>query len=413
MLQGIRPTNEAHEASTEINPRKLPQTVSLLFIALCCAPLLVLRVWMLSIWPLLSDFISYWSSGQLFLHGGRPYLESAMLVMEHLQGWPYDKPLVMLCPPWSLPFVSLITWLPFRSAQAMWLPVSMLLDCLSALGLWSYFGGERRRAWVALLVAATFFPMGAAELLGQVTPFMLASLTGFLLLLRSERHFLAGLALVGVGFKPQLLHLVALAILCWIVRERAWRVLVGAASAYGAATIVAYWINPASLDYFGRTYQVAVATSCGLGGVLRDIFGTQHAWLQFLPSFLGGIWFVFYWLRHRLDWNWRIHLPLLLLVSVSSSPYFWDHDFILILPAVIAVAAQRGFFNFLTLVFYLAVQAVSFAGYGWGFSVALRCSTGILWIPFYLIAVAELGSVSPVGISLPLTNGRVGRSHGD
>jgi len=377
MLQGIRPTNEAHEASTEINPRKLPQTVSLLFIALCCAPLLVLRVWMLSIWPLLSDFICFWSSGQLFLHRGHPYSESAILAIQHLQGWPYDRPLVMFSPPWSLPLVALITWLPFRSAQACWLPVSILLDCLSALGLWHYFGGERRQAWIALLVMATFFPMGAAELLGQVTPSMLASLTGFLLLQRSKR------------------------------------MLMGAAAGYGAATLIAYWINPNSLDYFGTVFHLAVATSCGVGGVLREVFGFQHAWLQILPSFIGLLWFLFYWRQHGRAWEWRVHFPLLLIVSVSSSPYCWDHDFILILPAVIAVAVQQGYRNFFTMVAYLGVQAIGFAGYGWGFSNALRSAVGILWIPFYLVAVAELGSVSPVGISLPLTNGRVGRSHGD
>jgi hypothetical protein len=368
---------------------------------------------MLSIWPLLSDFICFWSSGQLFLHRGHPYSESAILAIQHLQGWPYDRPLVMFSPPWSLPLVALITWLPFRSAQACWLPVSILLDCLSALGLWHYFGGERRQAWIALLVMATFFPMGAAELLGQVTPSMLASLTGFLLLQRSKRLFLAGLTLVGLGFKPHLLLLVGMAILFWIVKERAWRMLMGAAAGYGAATLIAYWINPNSLDYFGTVFHLAVATSCGVGGVLREVFGFQHAWLQILPSFIGLLWFLFYWRQHGRAWEWRVHFPLLLIVSVSSSPYCWDHDFILILPAVIAVAVQQGYRNFFTMVAYLGVQAIGFAGYGWGFSNALRSAVGILWIPFYLVAVAELGSVSPVGISLPLTNGRVGRSHGD
>ena len=118
MLQNTRRTIEADETFRDMNAPQLQRAVSPFFIALCCAPLLLLRVWMLTIWPMLSDFISYWSSGQLFLHGGRPYAGSAMLAMERLQSWPYDRPLVMLCPPWSLPFVALITWLPFRSAQA-------------------------------------------------------------------------------------------------------------------------------------------------------------------------------------------------------------------------------------------------------------------------------------------------------
>jgi hypothetical protein len=203
-----------------------------------------------------------------------------------------------------------------------------------------------------------------------------------------------------------------LAILLWIVKKQQWRMLGGAVAGYGTATLLAFWFNPNSLDYFGKTYHVAVATSCGIGGVLRDVFGTGHVWLQFLPSVVGLAWFAFYWRQHGSHWNWRVHLPLLLIVSVNSSPYFWDHDFILIVPAVIAVAAEQGYRNFATLVAYLAVQAVSFAGYGWGFSIALRCATGILWIPFYLIAVTELRSISHPKNSHSVTTASAEHKHG-
>jgi hypothetical protein len=37
---------------------------------------------------------------------------------------------------------------------------------------------------------------------------------------------------------------------------------------------------------------------------------------------------------------WRQHLPLLLLISLASSPYLWFHDFSLALPAFVALAAR-------------------------------------------------------------------------
>lgn len=243
-----------------------------------------------------------------------------------------------------------------------------------------------------MLVIATFFPMAHAELLGQITPLMLASMTAFLLFLKSGRQFIAGVFLLGLGFKPHLLYLLFLAIVFWIIKERAWRVLTGGLASYGAATAIAQFYNPNSLDYFRNTFSVATGISCGVGGVLRSIFGIQHVWLQFLPCFFGIAWFLYYWTTNYYRWDWRTHLPLLLIVSLSSSPYFWEHDFILILPAVIAVAIHRGYLNFFTLLAYLVVQEINYVAYGYGFSDAWRSATGILWIAFYLVAKAEMAS---------------------
>ena len=367
------------------------------FVFVCCVPLLALRIKMLFVHPQLGDFISYWASGRLFLTGSHPYSEAAMLATERLQGWPYVQPMMTFCPPWTLPTLAVMAWFPFRTAQICWFAISLLLNCFSALGLWVYFGGDKQKAWIAMLVLATFFPMSHAELLGQITPLMLASLTALLLFLKSGRQFTAGVFLLGLGFKPQLLYLLFLAMLFWIIKARAWRVLAGGLAGYGGATAIAQLYNPNSLDYFRHTFRVAVEVSCGVGGVLRSIFGVQHIWLQFLPCLFGIIWFLYCWARNRSQWAWKTHLPLLLMISVSSSPYFWNHDFILVLPALIAVAVHGGYRNFFTLVSYLVVQEITFAAYGYGFSDAWRSATGILWIVFYFVAKAEMASQAGLG----------------
>src|SRR6202034_837125 len=119
---------------------------------------------------------------------------------------------IMLCPPWSLPLMALAALSPFPTAQIAWLIISVFLNYFSAFGLWNYFGGNSNKAWVTILISLTFIPMGVAELLGQITPLILACLTAFLLLLRSRRPFTAGLFLLGFGLKPHLLYLVSLAI---------------------------------------------------------------------------------------------------------------------------------------------------------------------------------------------------------
>jgi len=357
-----------------------------LFVLICCAPLLALRAVMLATPQALYDFIFYWTSGHLFLTGGHPYSEAAMRDLVVSYGGNPAWPVMTFCPPWGMPMIGIMAILPFHLAQTVWFAVSLVLDCFSTLGLWIYFGGEKRKAWIAILIAVTFIPMGGAEFVGQITPLMLASLTAFLLLLRSQRNFAAGLVLLGFGFKPHLLYLVFLAALFWIVKTRAWTMAAGAALSYGAATAVAQLYNPNSLDYLHNTIGSALKVSCGLGGALRSVFGTEHVWLQFLPCLLGVAWFLYYWGKHRRRWNWQVHLPLILLVSVSTSPYCWNHDFILILPALMAVAVPGAYRSISVAVAYLVVQAIAF---GLGLDPAWTSAAGVLWIAVYCIAKAK------------------------
>lgn len=348
-----------------------------------CTPLLVLRI--LPALRLLGpcDFTLYWAAGRLFLSGQNPYSASAMLAVENSLGLPYVHPL-MLAPPWVLPFASVAAVIPYREARFGWLALSVVLDCVSALALWSYFGGERKRAWMALAIVATFLPMATAEYIGQITPLILASLLAFLLLLRRGRYYWAGVALIGLGLKPHLLYLVHLAILLWVVQQRRWIVLAGAATAYWVAIVPILLFNPYTHNYFRSALGPAVQVLTGTGGLLRSVFGVQRTWLQFLPSGIGVVWFVLYWRRNRKQWDWAAHLPLLLLISLCSAPYFWYHDFILVLPAIIFIAAERvERVPFLMPAWLLVQCAILLCA---SISQALEATAGCLWIGFYFYA---------------------------
>ena len=355
-----------------------------------CLPLFLVRIWFLSLPLQYYDFITYWTAGHLFVTGGHPYSQAAISALPQLPGVP-AQPQLMLAPPWTLPIVALMSLWPFRTGQAGWWAISILLNCFSSIGLWMYFGGAKHRFWVAILIAATFIPMGGAEFMGQITPLMLASLTAFLLCLKSKRHFAAGALLLGVGFKPHLLYLFSLAVLLWVLQTRTWSVLAGAGTALVTATLATFLFNANALDYFHETYGLATTAPCGIGWVLRESLGVQHAWLQFLPCIFGLMWFAFYWARHRRDWDWPTHLPLLLIVSVASSPYCWYHDFILILPALIALAARGACRVAWVAAAYLGVQA-AIAGADI-LSPAWMCVASVLWIPFYLAARTVSASI--------------------
>jgi hypothetical protein len=69
--------NNRNTSMTKMAPDH-SEAVSLTFIALCCAPLLFLRLWLIGIWPLLSDLISYRSGGEFILHRGQPHSEQSL-----------------------------------------------------------------------------------------------------------------------------------------------------------------------------------------------------------------------------------------------------------------------------------------------------------------------------------------------
>jgi Glycosyltransferase family 87 len=372
-------------------------------LALLCLPLLAWRIVMFTLRAPQGDFITYWAAGHLFLTHGDPFSPAATFAIEKSYGWTLPQPYVTFCPPWALPIMSVMALLTFHAAHSLWFAISLVLNATSAIALWSYFGGESRKSWIAILLCLTFLPMGGAELLGQITPLILFSLTAFLWLLRRDCYFAAGFVLIGVGPKPHLLFLVALAILFWTIQKRAWTLLVGAAVSYSIFTAAAFTYNPASLGYLHETYGAAMDISCGIGGALRSVFGLQHLWLQFLPSVIGAAWFLFYWAKHRHHWDWQEHLPLLLIVSVCTSPYCWYHDFILILPALVALAVRGAYRSGTLLAVYLLLQAVIIVTVQW--SVAWMCVFSLAWIVLYRFAVASRSSVptTPPGNAPPDT----------
>lgn len=357
---------------------------------LCCIPLVIVSVTTLVKPQSLPDFMTYWSAGRLFDLRSDPYSMPDTMVLERALGWPFPYTLVMLCPPWTLPVVAIAGAFSFRTAQVGWFWISLALDAASAMLLWRYFGGARKYSWIALILALSLTPLAAAETLGQISPLMLASLTAFLLLLRSGRWFWSGIAMLGMMLKPQLLWLVLLAVLLWTIQQKKWGVLAGVILAAALATAGALRFDPASAHYFHEAYSAAMETNCGLGGELRSLFGHDRKWLQYLPTLAGAAWFAWYWIKHRQTWSWVDHLPLVLLISVISSPYCWFHDFILILPAWVALAVRGAYRSVPVMAGWLIVQSAMLGPEPYLWAIFLS----VLWIPLWLFARAEAERLS-------------------
>lgn len=376
------------DTSQPVTPAGQKTSLQWPYAAIALAPLFLIRAVVLAQMGQspkagrIADFVTYWASGYLFLARQHPYSSTQMLHLERSINPVFAHPQIMLCPPWNMPIFALLGSMPYHTAQLVWFFFSVALDLFSAIGLWKYFGGAKSKWWIPVLVAATFLQMGAAEAVGQITPLILACLTAFLLLSSQKRYFLAGICLFGFGIKPQLLYLLFLAILIWIVRERRWSVLAGALTISALSMLGTAVYNPHSLDYFHGGYKAAIDTNCGIGGILRDAFGRQHTWLQYVPTVFGAGWFLWYTRRKQARWDWQHDLPLLALVSVGTAAYGWYHDFILVLPALIAVTARGAYRSTAALACYFAAQIVMMlAG---NISMPWMFTAGLLWIPLYL-----------------------------
>lgn len=382
--------------ATSQEPRTT-QGESWIFSLLCCLPLLLARLQILS-YPLqLTDFICYWASSHLYTHGGHPYSLADQLIIQRQLGWPLKQPFPMLCPPWSLPFIGVSGLLPFPAARILWFACCVILNCVAALLLWTYFGGERKKAWIALFATFTFIPMAWADYYCQVSPLILVGLALFLRFLQTNRPRLAGSSLLLLGFKPHLLYLLFFAVLLWIVRQRKWRILNTAVLAYGLSTAAAWIFNHNALDYLQSSSGTVMNVDCGAGGALRSVFGPQHAWLQVLPSFFGVAWFFYYWRKHRINWDWSRHTMPLLAVSVGTAPYYWAHDFILVFPAIIYLTIQNAWRRFHVILGYFFVQFLIFGALH--LSEPWLSAMSLLWIPFIMFATQT--EIASVRTSLP------------
>jgi hypothetical protein len=285
------------------------------------------------------DFLAYWSTSRLQVSGRNPYSPADLLSVQTAAGWTDSTALMLWNPPWTLFFVLPFGVPDYPASRLLWLAFNVGLILFSAAWLWRFYGGAQvQPVWVAWLVALLFAPTLFMLKIGQIGGLMLLGLVLFLLFVRREQWALAGAATVVIAIKPALLYLFWLALLAWAIDRRRWSVLVGGITAAVVATAVPLAFNPAMLSQYiaTMTHQAPIdyATPT-LGMLLRLMLGIDHAWLQFLPSVGGALWFAWYWHRHRATWRWDQQLGLILLVSIVTTSYGWSFDQVVILPALI------------------------------------------------------------------------------
>lgn len=298
----------------------------------------------------LEDFVEYWTVSRLLLQHQNPYSLPEVFQIQRELGWRQPVPLIPLNPPWTLP---LFTPLGLAHSYSFgWITWVTLLACMIAVSsrfLMDLYFGDIRILEISdtgtyrSLFALTFYPTLLALKFAQTTPFVLLGLTGFLLLEKRRKEMWAGVALGLTSIKPNLVFLLWLALLFRSVQLRKWKAIATALLTVACLSAIAIMIDPQCFDQYRDLARspLAFVFMSGIAGAVRTLFGARNTfWLQFVPPTAGLIWFVFYWLRHRGDWDWRERAPVLVTASLLTTSWGFLYDQVLLTIPIIALAAQ-------------------------------------------------------------------------
>jgi hypothetical protein len=223
----------------------------------------------------------------------------------------------------------------------VWLTVGMLVVFVSGMLLWDYFLPADGGHWVGALLAMGFYPTLLALWMGQISPWMLLGVVGFLWAERSSKDLAAGAALALLMIKPHVTYLFFLAVSWWIWRERRWWIPLGWLAALVGASGLALLLAPdVFTNYIAAIYNPPLgAHSTTVGTWLRVLISWELSWLQFVPSLLGGLGLLGWLWGRRGAWRWEVVAGPLLLASVITVAYGYSYDQVVLLPAVAALVS--------------------------------------------------------------------------
>ena len=293
------------------------------------------------------DHWRYWSAWQLSMHGINPYdaknLNNLRDKIPGLDAQPEFLPII-LTPPWTIVLITPVAPFVYRISRLVWLLTSIVILLICSNFLWIIYDGSKKHKWAALLVTFTFFPTLLMLKQGQINPWVLLGLVGFLYWTTQRRNdWLAGISVALMTIKPQILLLFWIVLLFWIIKKQRWRILLACCLTLTFASLLIMVRNPLIFQQFFNTYlgdtPVEWKTPT-IGFYLRLWMGVDKFWLQFIPPIIGIIWSIGYWFRNGNDWRWCREIIPLLWVSVLASPYSWTYDQIILLVPILSVTSS-------------------------------------------------------------------------
>jgi hypothetical protein len=334
-----------------------------------------------------TDFISFWTSGQMLQKGANVYDIAAHVAAQRAFYTLPGEYTAFFYPPNFLPFVWPLGLLGYFPALAVWLAVTGTAF-LAAVRLWFVRLGL---AGPGCLLVLAFPPVIVTLTHGQ-TSFLVAALLGGGLLLVEKRPWLAG-ALIGFAtIKPQFGLLVPIALLA----SGQWRAIAGAgASALALAAISTLAFGPQVWgDWLAVTSTAGQATASGNIGFAKMVSLFAGLRLLGVPSGAAFAVQVAAMLGVALAvaaaaWRRRFSPGLAALVLAGAplaTPFVLDYDMLLTafpLAFLYAQGRARGFADWERLAILAAFAAAAFAR-------PLALVAGVPIMPLVLVALFVL-----------------------
>jgi hypothetical protein len=348
----------------------------------------------------LQDFLEYWASGRLNIIGGNPYDPNQMMNLEQSVGWNIDNALMMLNPPWVLPYAMFFGIFSYQISRFLGFLIQIAMVCTSSILLWEIYSEKKHNEWIAWLVVLTFGPILQSLKSGQVTILVLMGTVGFLYFIVKKSDFWAGVFASLVLFKPQLLYLFILAIIFWSISRRRYNVIIGLLIALIICLGISWLFNPQIFSqyvYFLKYYSLQNWMTSAFGTYLRYVIAPERFYVQFIPSIIGLIWFIFFWMKYQKSFDWITDLPKIILVSIAATPYAWTHDAAVCVISVIQIVVL---FNFKQWTFKKILIFTTYWGINLFFLFFRISQIWFWWYPsflllWYLLSYHHLSSNKP------------------
>lgn len=319
------------------------------------------------------DFLEYWASGRLSARGENPYDPAALLAEQRTAQPDRDDAVMMWNPPPALAVYMPLGLLPARWAALLWVAVQFGAVMLAAFLLVKEYAPGRTvlAPCVALTSVGTWWVISY----GQNTGLLALGLAGFLHFTRREKPLAAGACAALTALKPHLLAGFGVLLIADAMSRKGRGALAAGVGVIALSLGIAVLANPSVVQQF-----VAAVRNPGPHAVpldawalpvpaywLRVSIDPTRFWIQFVPWAAASIALVAWRFAAGTKWDWRRALPLVVAVSVMTTPYGgWIFDLpVLLVPSLWCIgrtaAGGRGWCSVAFLAGQLGVTAVSLA----------------------------------------------------
>lgn len=273
------------------------------------------------------DFVTYWSVAQLIGQNENPYDLVALARVQELAR-PGFEVLGFWNPPIVLPLIApFATSYPF--ARGAWLVFQLLVLALVGIGLHRHYFPARGIAFS--LLPFWWTPAYIALIQGQLTPFSLAGIVGYLWFV-PRRPALAGLCATLCLLKPHLTAPVLAVIVCHLYQRRAWGglggLVAGTLAWVGAATALRPTVWAEWLTASRGSDWLTSNRAPSLANTLTIEFNLPGLPIMVIVVGILGAGLVWYAWRCQ---AWEVAISGAVLCGLLVSPYHWPYDYLLLL----------------------------------------------------------------------------------